>query len=319
MVRTAKLTGLIFAVSVLLYGQASPISLPSFGGGGGGGSSLSKTIELSASDTLGNNGVWMTNGSSACGNMNVFIGTSLTATLSSAIPSSPCPLVIMSTDPSGLSVGRNGLLFNGGTSNVTLQQYQAVTFFPDSTTGWKFQPPYTAGSNITLTPSSTGLQLSAAAGSYSTFQGVTANIPMTGSNVALYTVSNVPALAAGKCYSVHVTTGPEDSVSYNAYLYVDTTQVSQVAHIGGANFYGASDLSMCNNAGVQNAQTIYAIQAGYFNGAAGSQALTPDWSMVGSTVINTSAIDWSTTHTITIYGSAASGNLKGQALHIWQN
>lgn len=127
-------------------------------GGSGGGSSgtLSQTITQTTSDTLLTTGIWTSQGSNACGNLTTFSGSSLTATLSSAIPlAGACPLAIQNLATTGLTVARNGLLLNGAAVNLALAPGQLVVLYSNGATGWDFNPPapaviLTTGTTATL-------------------------------------------------------------------------------------------------------------------------------------------------------------------------
>ena len=88
-------------------------------------------------------------------------GTSITATLANAPPTSKWCATILNLNSSALTVARNGLQINGGTANVTLQQYQAQTFWTDGS-NYFANAPDVAGSNVTLTPASNGMTIAVA-------------------------------------------------------------------------------------------------------------------------------------------------------------
>ncbi len=119
------------------------------GSGGGGGGVSAKTTNY-------------TTVSGDAGTIITFSGTTLTASLL-ATPSATYAVGIKNLNASALTVSRNGLTINGGTSNITLQQYQDTTCFSDGT-NYQCSVPYTAGSNVTLTPSVNGIAISTASG-----------------------------------------------------------------------------------------------------------------------------------------------------------
>lgn len=82
-------------------------------------------------------------------------GSSLTTTLPATPPSSAWTVAIQNLNASALTISRNGLLLNAGTSNISLPQYQVVLVYTDGTNYFS-TTPYTAGSGVTLTPSSSG-------------------------------------------------------------------------------------------------------------------------------------------------------------------
>ena len=88
-------------------------------------------------------------------------GSSLTATIY-ATHSSTYAVGIKNLNASALTISRNGLQINGGTSNITIQQYQAVACFSDGT-NYFCDVPEVAGGSITLTPASNGLTLALSA------------------------------------------------------------------------------------------------------------------------------------------------------------
>lgn len=140
---------------------------------------------------------------------------------------------------------------------------------------------------------------------------------MTGSDVTIFTASSVPALSAGACWDIKFTikAGTAGGASYK--LYVDATAVSTIASTGGTAWKQVQFL-YCNNAGVQNAQTITEyINAYCIDGscATGTTGWTSDFPQ-GITPTITNSVNLATSHTITITGSAPSGNLTGQAFRM---
>ena len=88
-----------------------------------------------------------------------FNGSSLTATLPSPPPSSAWKATVQNLSTSSLTVSRNGLLINGGTSNITLTQYQAVTLWTDGTNYFTNTVPTFVSAPVTLTAAANGLTL----------------------------------------------------------------------------------------------------------------------------------------------------------------
>lgn len=86
-------------------------------------------------------------------------GSSLTATLPATAPSATWAADIKNLNASALTVARNGLTINGGTSNITLQQFQDTVCFSDGT-NYICSVPDVAGTNITLTPAVNGITIS---------------------------------------------------------------------------------------------------------------------------------------------------------------
>lgn len=92
-----------------------------------------------------------------------FNGSSLTATLTSSPPTMPWAVGIKNLNASALTIARNSNTINGGTSNITLQQYQSVTCASDTVTGSNYvcDVPDVAGTNVTLTPAPNGITVAA--------------------------------------------------------------------------------------------------------------------------------------------------------------
>jgi hypothetical protein len=87
------------------------------------------------------------------GKLVTFNGTSLTATMPASPPSSTWCARIENLNATSLTVSRNGLTINGGTSNLTLAQYQTVTCVTDGS-NYFCTRPIVAGTNVTITESS---------------------------------------------------------------------------------------------------------------------------------------------------------------------
>jgi len=164
----------------------------------------SSVIVQTANDTVSTTGSWTTQGSSACGNFTTFSGSSLTATLPSSLGSLPagCVISIQNVNSSALTIARNGLTINGGSSNVTLQQFQIATFVP-TTGGWQMNIPITAGTNLTITPSTNGLAVNAPLFTSST--GGT--VPASGGGTTNFLRADGTWAAAGGGGSAIVATG----------------------------------------------------------------------------------------------------------------
>ncbi len=116
-------------------------------GGSGGGGVLAKTGNYTIT-------------SSEDKKLVTFDGSSLTATLPASPPSATFAVGIKNLNASALTVSRNGLTINGGTSNITLQQFQDTACYTDNS-NWFCGVPEVAGSNITLTPASNGMTIAA--------------------------------------------------------------------------------------------------------------------------------------------------------------
>jgi hypothetical protein len=123
-------------------------------GGGSGGTVVPKTAGYTF--VSGDNG-----------NEFTFSGSTLTATLVATPPTMPWIVGIKNINASPLTISRNGNTINGGTSNITLQQYQSVTCASDTVTGANYvcDVPDIAGTNVTLTPAPNGITISSSGGS----------------------------------------------------------------------------------------------------------------------------------------------------------
>lgn len=124
--------------------------------------------------------------STDCGSLLVFNGTTLSLTLASP-PIALCTIAVENLNSTSLTIARNGVTINGGTSNVTLLQYQWTQVWTDGTVYYA-SPPISAGTGITITPAATTLALSVAASLPSTTSVRGTTIPA--SVHLLYSVAN---------------------------------------------------------------------------------------------------------------------------------
>ena len=149
-----------------------------------------------------------------------------------------------------------------------------------------------------------------AGGSVGGTAGPTGTLAMNGSDVTLYTFAGVPALAAGACYEFKgVMMG---SSSYTVKVKVDGITISTPISGASGGYYVGFNTLYCNNAGSQTAQSLVPFYAYYV--AVYQQAQGPInyfGEGPGSYPIAPQAINWATTHTITVTINAASGT--GQA------
>lgn len=97
------------------------------------------------------------------GKLVTFNGSSLTATLPSSPPSSTWCARIQNLNSTSLTVSRNGLTINGGTSNLTLLQYQTVTCVTDGS-NYFCTRPLAAGTNVTITENPQSESVAASSG-----------------------------------------------------------------------------------------------------------------------------------------------------------
>lgn len=153
-------------------------------------------------------------------------------------------------------------------------------------------------------------------GAYAANLGPTGNITMTGSDVTIFSVASVPALAAGGCYWMRVLVDGTTAFA-GAVLYVDSTSVFTFGSLGGTNAILQLDFSYCNNAGVQNAQSLYIARRAY---AVDSGSTTWTDESGGQAVKQTpTAIDWSSSHTVAIKGNWTNTTIMiGQSFRIGQ-
>lgn len=120
-------------------------------GGGSGGTVVPKTANYT-----------LLTGDS--GSIFTFNNATLTATLPASPPTMPWIVGLKNINASPLTVARNGNTINGGTSNITLQQYQELTCASDTVTGANYVcgVPEVAGANVTLTPAANGITVAVA-------------------------------------------------------------------------------------------------------------------------------------------------------------
>lgn len=146
-------------------------------------------------------------------------------------------------------------------------------------------------------------------------------VPAT--DVTIYSFTNVPALAAGgssgACHTIYYIAGGNTAGS-GYKIKVDGTTIldSSANQLGaGANNYEMAWFRYCNNAGVRNAQTATFIGGGYTTaGLSAASAGFIQSNFYNGLQLAPTAVDWSTSHTITLTGVAASGNLIGALMTI---
>lgn len=156
-------------------------------------------------------------------------------------------------------------------------------------------------------------------GAFSYTQGPTASVTQTGTStyVAIYSKASVPALAAGACFMMADSVNDTSAGAATIKLYVDGSAVGILSDIGASGFHRKETFGYCNNAGVQNAQTLIMYEVGYCSNGT-CTAWVNDMG-VGNTVLpTTAAIDWSTTHTVEIRTAAASGSINGDFFSLRQ-
>ena len=271
---------------------------------------LTGTNVLTASDTLALSGIWTTNGGTACGNLTTFNGINLTATLSPNIPlSGACPVAIQNLNGTSLTVGRNGLLMNGAVSNITLSQYQAVVLYGNGTTGWSFQPPITAGAGVTLTWAAGSLTIGATGTTpYQYAAGPTSAVTMNSTDQTIYSVANIPALAAGSCYQVYYNLAafPGGTIK----IKVDSTVIATPIAGGGSTTNWIAGINYCNDQGSQTVQRTGYLQNQFGNGPS-------VWvSNADGVFLTPAGVNWNTTHTISLTVNNGSGTQAGNSFVI---
>jgi hypothetical protein len=121
------------------------------GGSGGGAVNYTTTTTLSATEDK---------------KLATFNGSSITATLPASPPSATWSTTVMNLNASDLTISRNSLTINGGTSNITLKQYQRAKIDVDAAgTNYLASVPEVAGTNVTLTQGPNGQTIASAGGS----------------------------------------------------------------------------------------------------------------------------------------------------------
>src|SRR5205823_688693 len=113
-----------------------------------------------------------------------------TLTLASPPPSVTCPFWVQNFAATTLTIARNGMTINGGTSNITLpNQYSSVRMWTDSTgANYLADLPMIAGTNITLTPGVNGMTIAATSAGYTTVRDAKAD--NTGTSLTARTTVN---------------------------------------------------------------------------------------------------------------------------------
>jgi hypothetical protein len=216
------------------------------------------------------------------GELVTFNGSSLTATLPNPAPAQWCASIenINSTD---LTISRNSLQINGGTSNITLKQYDVITVWSDSS-NYFASTPLVAGSGITLTPASTGKTVAAAGGGglsvsagyltdgvnfYVGFPFVQVTQPpaiggFTALNMTGATFSNI---ASGSAIFMRSTTSVATQMEYLSLSAPITRTLTVLpaipingGDVGGIAYTDATKALLCSYANV-NSSNIFVIQA----------------------------------------------------------
>lgn len=137
-----------------------------------------------------------------CGNAVQMNGSSLTYTLVSPPPSSTCLVWAYNLNATALTISRNGLTINGGTSNITLNQYSGTWIWTDGTNYFSGPLPLVAGANITLTPAANGLTIAASGATNGTYYAVPGSasgntVTVTANQTTIYGIVNPSAVSVG--------------------------------------------------------------------------------------------------------------------------
>ena len=130
---------------------------------------------------------------------------------------------------------------------------------------------------------------------------------MTGSDVTVATFSNVPALAAGACYTLTVGLNSVGA-SWGSTLKVDGTAVMTINSSGnfGSDVSYHAEIKYCNTSG-QTTQRLFVTRGGYGTGFPAAGAGITSYFGSNQVLAATNNIDWSTSHTVTITGNSSSG------------
>lgn len=167
-----------------------------------------------------------------------FSGSSLTGTLPSSPPTMPWLIGVKNLNASALTIARNGNTINGGTSNITLQQYQAVTCASDTVTGANYvcDVPDVAGSGVTLTPASNGITIaSTATGTVTsaiiagTANQITASGTCTITTTGTCTLSIPSSAAIPGSPTTTTQTAGDNSTKISTTAYTDTAVANAIA------------------------------------------------------------------------------------------
>ncbi len=158
-----------------------------------------------------------------------------------------------------------------------------------------------------------GAELPLSGGSYSISKGATSPVTQTGSYVTIFSQASVPALAAGACYTIEFAFFTPGAAAFTPEIMVDSTVVANLGSFGPAVFFNQT-YEYCNNAGVQNAQTSTYLSGGYITANTTGQGMSNYAALAPFTT--TTAIDWSTSPTITLLTNGASSTVTGTVFRI---
>lgn len=200
--------------------------------------------------------------SSDAGKLVSMNGSSLTVTMPAAPPSATWYVSIQNLASTALTVARNGLTINGGTANITLQQYQGIVCYTDGA-NYFCSVPDVAGSGVTLTPAANGVTIAATGGGGGdTITSPHGSIAVGGTS----TNTTIDVVTGGS--------GALDCVT-NPYCDVVTALVPLKANANvftGATKFGQGSTA---NSGANFSSQATAFEGSYWNGTA---AANDDWS-----------------------------------------
>lgn len=200
--------------------------------------------------------------SSDAGKLVSMNGSSLTVTMPATPPSATWYVSIQNLASTALTVARNGLTINGGTANITLQQYQGIVCYTDGT-NYFCSVPDVAGSGVTLTPAANGVTIAATGGGGGdTITSPHGSIAVGGTS----TNTTIDVVTGGS--------GALDCVT-NPYCDVVTALVPLKANANvftGAIKFGQGSTA---NSGANFSSQATAFEGSYWNGTA---AANDDWS-----------------------------------------
>jgi hypothetical protein len=225
----------------------------------------------------------------------------------------------------GTSNGSIVLSNSGSTATDTVTLASPVI----TTGAYSFTLPTSGGTNGYVLKTDGGgntswvAQSGGIGGTYAYSAGNTSANSMTGSYVNIWSVSNVPALAAGSCYQIMYTILNGISGGYPTHgliLAVDGSSIADLeSSVGSASEVDTQTFLYCNNAGSQTAQNIAGLYGSYCSGGCGGggAGTIVNYSFLGATSTPT-AVTWSTAHTIAIQAKASSGTVTGFGFRIGQ-
>jgi hypothetical protein len=147
-------------------------------------------------------------------------------------------------------------------------------------------------------------------GGFANVQASTSPIAQNGADVAVYTINNVPALAAGACYRLFF--GESSTVSgITVKLFVDSTLIATPIVASGASRVQGSIL-YCNQQGTQSVQSLVYLTPLFTGTEPSAQYSNKD------EIVNTPPpVDWSVSHSLYFMASGAGGFVTGQGFGIY--